>query len=225
MILGVKMKKLFILLIFFFIPIFSVSAMEKRSDDGIEVIMVLDNGSYDIPEGLYIDLLVKAEDVRNEINEDISPLYIDMFSHIENIDYLTNEDTTWISYLAYVKDASFNLLDDHHMIFASDSYEYYDYTEYIIICFNETGDTVYISEPILNHTPNEDEVRYGLLEFYANEPYHLENLYEIRPTSGSRIFYQVLMVLLGYFSISVILGVVVFTIGMIKHIRRRRLLS
>jgi len=97
------------------------------------------------------DLLIKKSSYPSkQILNDVSQIYQTLFPFYESIDYLN--DTEWISYLAYMKDASFTLEQEEMMeplyIFAHINQQYRNLKEVKVVYFDNQGQTLFITDVV-----------------------------------------------------------------------------
>lgn len=204
------MTFVFIVLILFMMPFFLIQATPPSAEPGITFVLSSNACSNETFDGGNFDLLVKREDVEEKITETINPLYQTLYGHIENIIYLQEDDSIWLSYLAYVEDANMSHENKCFFSFAQQENEYFMFNEVKLIYFSDTGETIYVSEAIEIIHPKTHEVRYGEIIFYADEPYRIDNNYSI--TGGYRF---ILALLLGIKMVKWIFYPVVITAGLI----------
>ncbi|MDY0075328.1 MAG: hypothetical protein WC992_01315 [Acholeplasmataceae bacterium] len=185
------MKKVIIVLILLLsIPMLEVKATPPATPDGIQILISTSSCPIgEAFEGGYLDLLVKREEVTRYTFDIPTQMYQDYFGHIETIDYLEDDDSIWMSYLAYVQGANIEGFGTCFQEFATQTDEYLAYNEVKLVYFDENGDTLYLSDPIEIEHPPKDGARYGEIEFRAAEPYQIENNYSIRGDLGFIVFY------------------------------------
>ncbi len=213
------MKKLLIFMILFLlISPMTVSASEPSALDGI-LIVPLDGyqlyDSFDNPFAGHIDILIYKEDYQNEmINSEINQVFKDIYHNTDNIEHLNNTD--WISYLAYYKDASLMIMDHSVMYLFADliKEQYYNIDRIKIVYFDDNGLTIFTTEEIEIIHPNAIQSRFGEITLDI-ESQMIQNNYSL----GLSISYLPLVLFLLYVAVPIlsILGIVV----LIKFIRRR----
>ncbi|MCD8562077.1 MAG: hypothetical protein LRY20_01185 [Acholeplasmataceae bacterium] len=212
------MKKILVLIgILLCMPFFVVDATQTSAEDGI---MIEVRGINDSDQLLgRLDLLVKRDEVDRMVFSEPSEDYKAMFGDLNNLDYLKEDDSIWISYLAYVEDANVILHNpSSSYLFASDEGEYLSYSEIKIVFLAEDKSTLYISDEITIEHPKRNEQRYGEIEFYASEPFDVTNYYTIGSWGA---FTSVIVI--GIVGIVLSIGVITgLTIIMVKLMRKRR---
>ena len=109
---------------------------------GVRVSTVNTNGS--VLDG-HIDLLVLKSNFEGEIVSSINADFKEAFQDYENFDYLN--ETEWISYCAFVKDANcFTISNYNFAEFANSNYEYKRLDDIKFIHIDSSGDTVKVSD-------------------------------------------------------------------------------
>lgn len=217
------MKKILLILWVLLLPGLSIMAMEKDSSQGIDVrIYVEDTVLYEL-NPYYFDLLVKREDVKGFIFNTPSLMYQNLHVNYDNMAYLKEDDPVWVSYLAYVEGANFEMYHPQNIVFMNARDEYRNYTSFKIVCFDDLGHTIYMSEVIQNEIPQDGEKRFGHIDFYAYEPYEVITEYYVHSTTVYDTVLRIIFGVLAYFGIAVVLGVIVFMVGWIKYLRRKEL--
>jgi len=211
------MKKIMVMVgILLCMPFLVLGATSEYAPEGIMIdINGVDNQTSVLGR---IDILVKRHEVQRNISDEPSETYVTMFGDIENIDYLKEDDTVWISYLAYVENANVLKYAEGMYLFASDEAEYMAYSTIKIVWIDQDKQTLYISDEITIEHPKPNEKRYGEIEFHAEVPYNVINYY----TVGSwGIFISGLRwILIAAIALSV--GVLTTTVIVIKVRARKR---
>lgn len=101
--------------------------------------------------------------------------------------------------------------------------EYLDYSEIILVYFNDLGETICMTTVIRLPIPKETEMRYGHIDFYADETFDLINNYSVSSqTHIMSYIFNILIYVSIYFGIALVLGVLVFSYGLIKYLKRKR---
>ena len=156
-----------------------VEAVPPSAIEGITIRIEDSACSGDTPTfANHIDLLVKKSDVIDRIMMTPNAQYTALFGHISSIDYL-EEDAIWVSYLAYVGNAT--LQEEHacYMTFMVEPDDYKVYSQIKLVYFNDQGETLFISEPIENTIAGYRESRYGDIEFIPSDNFRIENTYRL----------------------------------------------
>lgn len=218
------MRKVVIaVILFMMLPVFSVYGMEKPSEDAIEIFIRTNDCINDVLEGYHLDILVQKEDVPTTLLESPNDTYLLLYGSIETIDYLEDDDPVWISYSAFVEGAKVYGAGTCYQMFAYMNDEYKHYSRIKIVYFDDFGDTIYMSDVIEIPIPEANMIRHGLLNFYASEPYHVDNGYMMRYGSDySDVFFTIITFVSGYFLIVIGLGIIVLIVGFVSYFRRRR---
>jgi len=150
-------KGVIALLLFLLIPTLNLRATPPRLYYGLSVIpvpesaLIFDEESEKYVLNGHFDLLVKKDDFPSHVFEDeVSALYQELFPDYQSHDYLNDLD--WISYLAYMKGASFTLelepLDRPMFVFGHMGSQYKTLNTIKLIYFNDLGETIFISNEV-----------------------------------------------------------------------------
>lgn len=190
------MKKIIVfILILILLPCLPVQATPPCADPGIVIEIVSLEGCHDTSETLYLDLLVKKEEVPTSINTTISSLYQDLYGETLRPNYLDELEEDWTSYLAYVDNASYESLSPCYYTFALGEGEYLHYSSIIVVYFNDQGETLFISEPLIMDQEDSDmgcrygDIRFNISTLTIDNTYH----YAIHPLNT--IFLSILSLL------------------------------
>lgn len=221
-------KLILFVLVVLMMPMLVIQATPPAAEPGISFVIHSTECTNDTFTSGNFDLLVKREDVQGKISLTINTLYQTLYGDIGDIDYLQEDDSIWISYLAYVEDA--NMMNENacFISFAQGEEEYFIFNEVRLVYFSDTGETIYLSDSIDILHPKAHEVRYGEINFYAYESYSIENNYRI---SGG--FRWIFILLLGikivqwiFYPVVIIFGIVILyalirvSIVQLKRIKR-----
>lgn len=201
--------------------VFEVRGMEQGAQEGIEVNIFSEDCNDDILDGYHLDMLLRRSQVVVNVSTIQNSNYQNAFGHIDSIDYLEEDDSVWVSYLAYVEDADIYGQGTCHQIFARLNEEYKNYSEIKLVFFNDEGETVYLSDIITIPIADTYQTRHGYLVFDADDPYEVINNYSVSNGSGIGDILKILWYFAAYFGIAIILGVVVFIYGLIRYLQRK----
>lgn len=190
------MKKLIVfVLILILLPCLPVQATPPCAEPGFVIEIWAMDGCNDTSDVINLDLLVKKEDVPTSINMTISPLYQDLYGETIRPDYLDQLDEDWTSYLAFVEGASYEALSPCYYAFALGEDEYLHYSSVMVVYFNDAGETLFTSEPlIMDQIDNDRGCRYGEITFNIST-LTIENTYRYAVPPLSMLFMAVLSVL------------------------------
>ena len=216
------MKKLVLaVIVILMMSVFEVRGMEQGAQEGIEVNIFSEDCNDDMLDGYHLDMLVRRSQVVVNVLTIQNSNYHNAFGHIDTIDYLLEDDSVWVSYLAYVEDADIYGQGTCHQIFARLDEEYKNYSEIKLVLFNDEGETVYLSDIITIPIADTYQTRHGYLNFFAEEPYQIVNHYSV--TSGNALgsFLKLLWYIAIYFGVAFVLGLVVFIYGLIRYLQRK----
>ncbi len=150
-------KKLLLILLFLLFPMMSVQATPPRLYYALSVIpepeesLIYDEVSEKYLLEGHFDLLVKKSDFPSHVFlDEVSPLYQELFPEYLSHEYLNGDE--WVSYLAYMKDASFTIdlepLDRPMFVFGYMSGQYKTLKTIKLIYFNDLGETIAISDEV-----------------------------------------------------------------------------
>lgn len=213
------MKKLLIFIaLFLLLSPMTVSASEPSAADGIMIVPSNGNqcyDSFDNPFMGHIDILIYKDDyedgiILNQINQE----FTDLYENTENIEHLNN--TEWISYLAYYKDASVMVADHCVMYLFADAVQdqYYNINRIKIVYFDDDGHTIFTTEEVEIIHPNAIQARFGEITLNI-ESQTVQNSY----TLGLSMSYLPLVLFLLYGVIPILS--IIAILSLIKFIKRR----
>ncbi len=213
------MKKLLVFIILFLlISPMTVSAFQQSAEDGIMIIPLKGHqfyDSFDNPFEGHIDILIYKIDYGNEIlNSEINQVFKDLYDNTDSIEHLNNTD--WISYLAYYKDASLMIIDHSVMYLFADTIkeQYYNIDRIKIVYFDDVGHTIFTTEEIEIIHPNAIQARFGEITLDI-ESQTVHNSYSL----GLSFSYLPLVLFLLYVVVP-ILSIIAIVV-LIKFIRKR----
>lgn len=188
-------KGLVLLMILLSLPVLSVQATPPCAEPGFVIEIWSMTGCDDTSLPLNLDILVKKEDVPTSIGLTLSALYQDLYGEIPRPVYLDALDDEWTSYLGYVEGASFESWSPCYYAFALGEDEYLHYSSIMVVYFNDAGETLLMSEPLIMDQEEHDMgCRYGEISLNIST-LTIENTYRYAVHPLIMIFTSILALL------------------------------
>lgn len=162
-------KVLSFIILLMLMPSVTIHAVSPLPEQEIQIVLRNEHG-FTSPNYVYeighLDILVNQSDAGERRLDAISEEFISRFGDSDAYNYLNLNDE-WISYMAFIKDASYFIEEDKtfYSFFLTYENEYLDFLNFKLIYITPDKENQVISEIIHLEKPNHKQMIDGYLEF------------------------------------------------------------